>query len=235
MQSCPVIWKRSLGNFTKKKELMMLGAAAGTGIVVWQFNGKITREIQRHKNYRDFTSVGDSYGRAVNFGFAQFGIYLTGIAFKNDSVREFGILTTHSALLSGAFTIGIKFAVNASRPDGSEHSRLGSSFPSGHAVGTAALAGTVQRRYGTWKATPFHLASLYTGITRIVDDKHRPHEVIAGWGLGYATGYAIARTWDKMRPGEKHFALMPWMPIDGGAGLSFQARFGAPPREGSRP
>ncbi|PIP85066.1 MAG: hypothetical protein CO113_04450 [Elusimicrobia bacterium CG_4_9_14_3_um_filter_62_55] len=235
MQTCPIIWKRSAGNYAKKKELMMLGTAAGAGVIAWQFNGKFTREIRRHENYRDFTSFGDSYGRAVNLGFAQFGVYLTGVAFKNDSLREFGILTTHSALLSGAFAVGLKFATNSPRPDGSGGGRLSSSFPSGHATGTAALAGTVQRRYGTLKAAPFHLASLYTGLTRIVDNKHRPYEVIAGWGLGYATGFAIARAWDKIRPGEKNFAMLPWAPTEGGAGLSFQARFGRSPGEEGQP
>ena len=108
----------------KPQELMILGAAAGTGVIAWQFNGKITREIRRHENYRDYTSVGDTYGQAVNLGFAQFGIYLTGVAFKNDSLREFGILTTHSALLSGAFAISLKFIVNSRRPDGSDDGRL---------------------------------------------------------------------------------------------------------------
>lgn len=224
--SCPKLWWDTGKEFRKPAGLAILGATLGTGIAAWRANGTITRELQRHESYRDFTAVGDFYGKAVDFGIAQFGTYLLGVAFKNDAVREFGILTTHAALLSGAFSTGLKAIVNSKRPDGSNDGRLGSSFPSGHSIGAATLAGAVQRRYGTSRALPFHAAALYTGFSRVADNAHRPYEVIAGLGLGYATGYAVASAWEKTKRDGVHFALLPWANRWDSAGLSLQVQFG---------
>lgn len=208
-------------------ELMILGGSAAAALIVWQFNDEISREIQRHDNYRTFSSIGDDYGKVVLYGVPQFWIYVVGVGVKNDKIREFGLLTTHTAIVSGVFTSVLKGIVNAGRPDGSFHSRFDSSFPSGHALVTAALAGTIHRRYGIVYALPFQLASLYSGLSRIVDNEHRPYEVVAGWGLGYVTGYAIARAWEKVQPGTNRITLTPWTGPDAKAaiGLSMQARF----------
>lgn len=120
----------------------MREGTAVLGIVVSQFDGRLAREIRQHENYRDFSSWGEGYGSAVQYGGAQMGLYLAGIGLRHDGVREFGLLTIHSAILSGIFSSSLKLMVGSDRPDGAPSSRFDSSFPSGHATGSAALAGT---------------------------------------------------------------------------------------------
>lgn len=211
-------------NFRRPPELAILGGASGAGIIAWQFNDKISRKL-RDDDVDIFPAIADDYGRAINLGFAQFGVYLIGVGVKSESIREFGILTTHAAILSGAIAITLKFIVNSDRPDGSSVNRFSSSFPSGHATGSAALAGTVQGRYGTIPALPFHAAAIFTGITRVMANKHRSYEVIAGWGLGYATGIAIAQAWWAHLDSDR-ITFVPWMDEEGRAWLSFKMRFG---------
>ena len=210
IKNSPRLWTESIKTFREPKSLMILGGTTVLALVASEFQGEITREIQRHENYEDLSSIGDDYGSALNSVLPQFAIYLLGATTKNEILREFGILTTHAAILSDVLTQGLKIVTNSDRPDDSSDSRFDSSFPSAHASGTAALAGTVQARYGTLKAMPFHLASLYTGISRIVDDKHRPNEVIAGWGLGYVIGFGVVKVWEKYGADSKRFSLQPW-------------------------
>ena len=227
LKTAPRLWADGLKNLAKPTELMLLGGGVIATGIVWIFKEEMAWEIQRHDNYRDISSIGDHYGTAVNFVIPQLGIYALGVGTKNDKIREFGLLTTHSAIVSGVMIVALKGIINSGRPDGSSRGRFHSSFPSGHALGTAALAGTVHRRYGTLYALPFQLASLYSGLSRVVDNRHRPHEVVASWGIGYATGYAIARAWEKVRPSTGHITLKPWIYPDaeGAAGLSMQLRF----------
>ena len=211
INTSPRLWVEGLKNFTEPTELMVLGGGAVVAIVAWHFEDDITESIQRHSNYRDFSSVGDVYGRAISFGIPQVSIYVAGLATKNEKIREFGLLTTNTAIVSGVMTLVLKGIVGSKRPDGSSKRRLDSSFPSGHALGSAALAGTIHRRYGFWYAVPFQLASLFTGLSRVIDNEHRPLEVAASWGIGYATGYAIARAWGGLQLNTSNVTLAPWV------------------------
>jgi membrane-associated phospholipid phosphatase len=63
-----------------------------------------------------------------------------GLSLKKNSIREFGLLTSNGAILSSLLTLTLKVVIISDRPDGSSDGRYDSSFPSGHASGTAALA-----------------------------------------------------------------------------------------------
>lgn len=211
LRTAPRIWFEGLKSFAQPTELILLGSGAAIAILAWQFEDDITESIQRHSNYQGFSSIGDVYGKAISLGIPQVSIYAAGLATKNEKIREFGLLTTHTAIVSGVMTLVLKGIVNSDRPDGSSRRRLDSSFPSGHALGSAALAGTIHQRYGFWYAVPFQLASLFTGLSRVTDNEHRPLDVVAGWGFGYATGYAIARAWEKLQLNTSNVILMPWV------------------------
>jgi membrane-associated phospholipid phosphatase len=133
-----------------------------------------------------------------------------GLGTENRNLRKFGFVTTNAAFSSGVATVALKLILNVKRPDGNKRSRFDSSFPSGHAMGTAALAGTVHQQYGFKYAVPFQLASLFSGLTRLFDHQHRPSEVFAGWGLGYAIGYGVGRAWENLSQQKTRFSITPW-------------------------
>ena len=223
----PNLWMEGLENFLGSKELVILSAGTAATLLVWHFKDDIRKEIQRNENYQSFASEGDDFGLMVSRGLPQVGVYFLGLSLKNDKLREFGLLTTNAAIFSGLLTSSLKLIINSKRPDGSSYTRFDSSFPSGHAAGTAALAATIHQRYGFWYAVPFQLGSFLSGISRIVENRHRPHEVMAGWALGYISGYALARAWGKIRPSTNNFSLKPWMRTNSETqvGLSLQMNY----------
>lgn len=225
LRTAPRVWVEGLKSLGHPTELMILGGSATATVVTWQFRDEITRWIKRQDSNPRVSAIGDAYGTAVNYGLAQFGIYLLGVGIKNDKIREFGILTTHSAIVTSVLTVALKGMINTERPNGNSMSRFDSSFPSGHAAGTAALAGTIHRRYGILYAVPFQLASLFSGLSRIADNMHRPHEVVAGWGLGYAVGYAVAMAWEEVRFETNHFSLIPWSDPEANISIGLSLRF----------
>lgn len=227
VKKAPRVWKEGLKGMIQPSGLLILGGTTVATLVTWNFKEEIAREIQRHDNYRSFSSIGDDYGSAVNLGIPQVGVYLLGLGLKNEKIRELGLLTTHTAIVSGLLILGLKGIVGADRPGETSTPRFQSSFPSAHALGTAALAGSIHGKYGWKYGLGFEMASLFTGLTRIVDNRHRPHEVVAGWGIGFATGYAMAMGWEKLRSDNRSISLAPWVDSEENSsiGLTLQIRF----------
>lgn len=230
LRACPRLWVGSLKGMAAPRGLAVLASAGGAVVLLDRYDGRVARELQRGSLTRRHFRFGDAYGNAAQYGGLQAALYLTGLGLKRDGLREFGALAFHSAVLSGALTGALKLAVGTRRPDGSGGGRFDSSFPSGHAAGSAALAGTVHGRYGTLRALPFHLAAAYTGVSRVVENHHRPSEVAAGWGLGYAAGWAVARAWNEDQA-VRRLSLGPWTSPAGGTGLAFRLPFGAGGKE----
>ena len=124
LRGSPEIWNESLKNIVKPSNLLLLSGSAVAALVASEYKDEITEEIQRHENYEDISSIGDDYGSAVNSVLPQFAIYLLGVGIKSDKVREFGILTTHAAILADVLTQALKIITNSDRPDGSSSSRV---------------------------------------------------------------------------------------------------------------
>jgi len=223
VKASPGIWGVSYRNVFDTEGLLTLGGTAAAALLVAQYDDDIAEELQRHGDLDDWSSLGDGYGELVNYGAVQFGIYLTGVAFQNDGVREFGLLTTQVAIVNGVTVLVLKAITDVDRPDGSSSDWYDTSFPSGHAAGTAALAASIHGRYGLGKAVPFYLASAFTGVSRVVDNRHRPHEVVAGWGIGACIGFAVAKAWQDYWPNAEKFRFEPWHGSDALGTLRFGA------------
>lgn len=99
-----------------------------------------------------------------------------------------------SLVTVGATTGLLKVAVGRERPN--QASRL-MSFPSGHTSAAFGIAEVIRTLYGRRASTPFYLAAVITGISRIHDNKHYISDVIAGAGLGIGLvrGFALAQQW----------------------------------------
>jgi hypothetical protein len=88
---------------------------------------------------------------------------------------------------AGIMTQILKFAAREPRPDDPKDK---SSFPSGHSATAFAFASAVQLDHGwAWGAPAYALAT-FVAYSRINDNRHRLHDVVAGAtiGIGYGLG-----------------------------------------------
>lgn len=92
----------------------------------------------------------------------------------------------YSAGTSLAMTCLLKEAVPEHRPNGGRHS-----FPSGHTSSAFQGASFVQKRYGWEFGAPMYALAAYTGWSRVENNKHYTHDVIAGAALGIAATYSF--------------------------------------------
>ena len=91
----------------------------------------------------------------------------------------------------GTAVFTLKYAVGEERPDHSDNF----SFPSGHtatAFTNAALLFYEFKDSNLWYASSGFLFATATGALRIANNKHYTSDVLAGAGIGMATGIIVS-------------------------------------------
>lgn len=92
-----------------------------------------------------------------------------------------------AALMAGT-VYSLKYNIDAPRPDGSNNR----SFPSGHTAWAFLGATAVSRELGhrsPWYTIGAYAAATGVGVSRVVDRRHFPTDVIAGAGIGVVAGH----------------------------------------------
>ena len=109
---------------------------------------------------------------------------------------------------------GLKRAFPEERPDHSDRK----SFPSGHASVSFAAAASLQNRYGWQVGIPAQLVAAFVGISRVEARKHHWYDVVAGAGIGEASGFLITSKRNES------VRVLPWGDTHS-AGVSLGLRF----------
>jgi membrane-associated phospholipid phosphatase len=97
---------------------------------------------------------------------------------RNDDAEGRWQLAEALALTAGV-TYGLKYSIDATRPNGGNHS-----FPSAHTSVSFAAADFVGRRYGWQYGIPAYAAAGFVGYSRVEAKAHHRYDVVAGAALG---------------------------------------------------
>lgn len=178
--------------FTSKENLVIvtggLGAAYGASllderIVDSRFNSKRNDGTVVDGFFEGGSILG---GPLVQVG-SSVGLYGIGKLISKPGVEQLGRDFVRALVVTQSFTFLLKYAVGRQRPDGSDNS----SFPSGHASGTFAMATVLQRHYG-WKAGALAYAiASYVAASRLSESKHYLSDVVFGAALGIMAGRTV--------------------------------------------
>ena len=128
------------------------------------------------------------------------GLYIGGAIAHNEKARETGILGGEAILDSLIVAEVFKVTMRRQRPlEGDGTGRFfqgGSSFPSGHAAESWALASVVAHEYNSnilYPIAAYGLASLVS-FSRLSGQNHFPSDVFVGSALGWFTGRYVFKT-----------------------------------------
>jgi membrane-associated phospholipid phosphatase len=145
------------------------------------------------------------------------GFYFLGSGTHDEKLRETGLLS-FEALIDSAITVEVfKMIADRSRPyqdpkgrfEDNPAGRWGSSFPSGHAISTWALASIVAHEYPHKKLVPLAAYGLAVTVSmaRVGARQHFPSDVIAGSAMGWFIGdFVYAKRHNKDLGGRKTVA-----------------------------
>jgi membrane-associated phospholipid phosphatase len=145
------------------------------------------------------SNIGSAYTLIpITAGFYGFGVL------KNDSTaRETGVLGAEAMLDGIIVGEALKFASGRTRPDANGEKGsffdAGSSFPSGHAIASWALASVIAHEYSHHKIVPILAYGLATVVStaRFAAQKHYASDIVAGGAMGWFIGHYVYKTHDE--------------------------------------
>jgi membrane-associated phospholipid phosphatase len=172
-----------------------------------KYSEKFREVTLRKKPIDRYSKIGEVIGWGYLNGAYFFGSLIAGGATNRKNAELMGEVSGYT-LLS---TLLLKETVQEQRPDGSNEF---DSFPSGHTSMAFAFASVITANHGILWGGLAHLTAIFIGYSRIQDDRHYLHDVVAGMTLGMSYGWGIYL--NHAEYGKPYwFALTPTEGMDG--------------------
>ena len=124
------------------------------------------------------------------------GLSASGLKTKNTRADRLGIFVLGTGIYVVA-TQGLKYAINETRPNGTEHS-----FPSGHAATAFFGATLLAKEYGEnypWIAVGGYAIAGTTAVLRMANNQHWATDVFMGAGIGIASAEIASYLYPKIK------------------------------------
>ena len=131
------------------------------------------------------------------FAAASGTMYLAGRHFNDDHLRESGLLSAEAAADTFVVTDALKYSLRRERPDvdrgqGAFFQSGGTSFPSGHASTSFAIATVIAHEYpGALSQFASYGLATAVSLARVGGQKHFPSDVFIGGTIGYLIGRSV--------------------------------------------
>jgi len=191
-----IAWKMIKSPLTWSEKDWRIAAGIGTGtIALVAFDEVITNWVaDAGGDVSNTTSdIFEPLGKAEAFmpWSPMIVLYGYGAIAGDYRAKKAGLLAIESYLITGFFTLGLKYAINRERP----FSETGQSFPSGHTSSIFAVVTVLATEYKDKKWLPPVLYSIagLTSLSRINDLEHWTSDVFFGFALGFFIGKAVSK------------------------------------------
>lgn len=176
---------------TKARPWLLGGAAATLGLVIFedQIIDPTQDETVENKPLGKWSKIGDYNGQMYPNALYAGGMLITYWADGNKKALNRSRMMLMASIYAVTTSSAIKYAVREPRPYAHGDNL---SFPSGHTTSAFAFASFVAAEHGMWPIGTIALAmSTFTAYSRINDNKHFLHDVVAGATIGTAYGLGV--------------------------------------------
>jgi membrane-associated phospholipid phosphatase len=178
--------------------------AAGTGVAL-HYDAQAQQNLGFDKSRIDTSNIVSGFGSPYATLGGAAGLYFLGLGTHNEHLSETGRLGAEAIVDSLLVVEALKLATNRERPNegngqggfwphGTRSYSLDSSFPSGHAAESFALARVIASEY---PSKPVQVAAyafaLAISASRVTARQHFPSDVLVGGTFGYLIGGYVIR------------------------------------------
>ncbi len=181
-------------NFEKKygpTPWIILGGSAATAVAYLMRKDRAYRKRQSFdatKPLGDFGVLGDIIG----YGFLN-GAYIAAMGWRGWSyddveAKRSAELMARASVYSLATTMVLKNVISEKRPGYPDDDH---SFPSGHAAASFTFASVIAARHGWGWGGAAHLLAGFIAVSRVNDDFHYLHDIVAGATIGAAYAWGV--------------------------------------------
>lgn len=195
------IWTGPL-RISSKDTSWLVPFAAGTGVALHydaQAQQNLGIDQSRIDTSNTISQFGSTYATLAGGG----TLYVVGRLTHNDHLAETGRLGTEAVIDATLVAEALKLATNRERPDEGNGTggfwphgtrTFSDSFPSGHAIGSWALARVIAAEYpNTLTQVGVYTFATAISVSRVTSRKHFPSDALVGSVLGYLIGGYVVR------------------------------------------
>ncbi|MBF0299763.1 MAG: phosphatase PAP2 family protein [Oligoflexia bacterium] len=216
---------------TKAREPLIIGSTLTSLIYLFRNNTSVPLQAEsiKHKPLGHTSIYGDYVGQLFPNAlyFVAAGGY--GLIAKNSTAIDNATQMLFATLYSGAMVNVLKYTIREKRPDTDTRN----SFPSGHSTTAFAFAAVVAQKHAWYWGTFSYALATFASYSRINDNRHWLHDVIAGATLGLSYGLGICYLHDSNEDKDvnknKNKTAIPTILIlptsDNGAMISYSYKF----------
>lgn len=188
-------WEYFQSPVTTEARSILIGGGIAVLVMDLASKGGIDKKISREFNEDKplgHSDIGNVLGMMVpNILYA--GSFYTHYKFKKDTdSKEKSLLMTRATLYSESVTFLLKEMIHERRPNGMDKK----SFPSGHTTAAFSFATVIELEHEWYYGVLAYIMATYVGLSRVNDNYHYPHDVMAGAtiGMSYALGIYLKRS-----------------------------------------
>jgi membrane-associated phospholipid phosphatase len=196
---------------TNASSYFWTGTALTTFLVITQdyISYPLTERTYETRPLGDAAKLGDLYGQLYpnilyTLGALTHGYYST----EDKSAYEKADHMFRATLYSGFVVTVLKYTVREPRPNSSHEKN---SFPSGHSTTAFAFATVIATEHSWHWGVPAMTLAALTGFSRMNDERHFLHDVIAGMTLGVS--YGLGTYYTKNRQ-DNQFIFVPILDLE---------------------
>ena len=196
------IWTSPL-HIKRKDAIWLLPLASATALAL-HYDIQAQNTLGLSKTRVDVSTKIANFGSPYATAGGAAGLYLIGLGTHNEHLSEAGRLSAEAIIDASIVAGAIKLATNRQRlgsldqgqfwPNGAHSFELNSSFPSGHAIASWAIARVVATEYPS-KPVQIAAYAFATAISvcRVTGRAHFPTDVVIGSTFGYLIGGYVTR------------------------------------------
>lgn len=175
-------------------------------------------ETIENKPLGSYSVYGDLAGQMIPNALYTAGFYTAYLFSDNLQFRKNSILMLKSTAYTGLATSVLKVIIREPRPNGNNRH----SFPSGHTASAFAFASIVGAQHEWYWGTLAYLLAGTVGYSRINDNAHRLHDVVAGAVIGMSYGLGLHYLY---KPESRSKQSIYFSPSESGGKIFFAYQF----------
>jgi hypothetical protein len=176
---------------TSARNVLIVGTAVTLTVLILedQIIDVVQEETVEHKPLGGWSKYGDLAGQMLPNGLYVLGQGIAGVSGNGKGYQRALGMFKATAYAASVTTV-LKYTIREPRPNNPQEKN---SFPSGHTTTAFAFSGYVFAEHGWLWGIPAMGISLLSGFSRINDNRHFLHDVLAGATIGFAYGVGISK------------------------------------------
>lgn len=213
------VWSHFISPVTTPAYKILGAGAILSSATLWyesSTNQQLQHDFSTSKPFGSSSKFFDLMGQWIPNAIYSIGMFSVGY-FSEDKIEKYkryqqAEFMFETTLYSSVVTSVLKVAFHQPRPDSSNRQ----SFPSGHSTTIFAFAGVIGLEHEWYYAVPAYTLATLVGLSRINDNKHYLHDVIAGASIGLSYVYGIWYNRHQSAQSKLNFFVIPTDDMQGG-------------------